>query len=657
MHLPMLKGFGNLILKTLLPNLILLASLSLHIMAFQKSSSFNIYRQNKFESQSKFPTLLHTLNRSYDRKINSHSSPSYGFLIDNLQKQKPLSPLISAPSIQFFDDFLTSFTSMNTIFPFSSTPVLSSDLDHNDIGDTVPCGQTTLPIQELILKAGYEDSFPWLLTLIPPLIFSVLSESIVPISLNLSSELSFFAMCMLKVFSDFNKPTTPQPMINREWDYFYNSFWESHPTVKEKRTMLMGWFYDQPVEKLRREDAATFLAFLKFGSTIEALNPVQNRKLEPDICKLEREINGGIKLARRGNNEQPLSCMRFSIEPLRFRHKPLVFYAVTHGFQHWFNKVIKDIGFRYHEANDPLKDLSYYYRPAESDYQANLSPLVFVHGVGGITMYKQLIEEFSSGYEGPIILICLPFVSLQISDKIPSITDQLECICRILDKHSKKNIKATFVGHSFGSLVLSWMVQAFPQRVANCVFLDPICFMLHVKEVLFNFHYSRVDKCTQEGKSWNNPFDLGSIINLAGSEMHTNNAMLRHFWWSSNEIWPQDLERNKIPAKILLSEHDDIVPSEKIKKLVDRYNAKKVGRSLDGIFMNGMDNLESATFFVESEILEGAVHGSCALDEAHRKKTVSTILDMLKLQHVQHKKMPDYSLPALAHIKLLQSSF
>eukprot|EP00587_Corethron_hystrix_P008129 CAMPEP_0113303028 /NCGR_PEP_ID=MMETSP0010_2-20120614/3613_1 /TAXON_ID=216773 ORGANISM="Corethron hystrix, Strain 308" /NCGR_SAMPLE_ID=MMETSP0010_2 /ASSEMBLY_ACC=CAM_ASM_000155 /LENGTH=326 /DNA_ID=CAMNT_0000156953 /DNA_START=266 /DNA_END=1242 /DNA_ORIENTATION=- /assembly_acc=CAM_ASM_000155 len=325
--------------------------------------------------------------------------------------------------------------------------------------------------------------------------------------------------------------------------------------------MLMGWFYDQPFENLRKEDAITFLAFLKFGITVEALSPNQIEELDNDICTLEREINAGVALPERGNEEKSLSCIRFNLEPLRFRHKPLVYYAITHGAQYWFNIFVKDLGFQYHETKDPSKSLGYYCRPSKESSIANLDPLVFVHGVGGIPFYSQLIKDIAKEYCGPIILLDLNFVSLRIADKVPEITDQLCCVCETLNDHFGEDTKATFVGHSYGSLILSWMIQKNPHRVANCVFLDPICFMLHEKDLLFNFHYSRVDRAAQEGKPWNTPLDINAIINLAGSEMHTNNAMLRHFWWISNEIWPEDLEKNAISAKVMLSENDDIVPS------------------------------------------------------------------------------------------------
>ena len=70
-----------------------------------------------------------------------------------------------------------------------------------------------------------------------------------------------------------------------------------------------------------------------------------------------------------------------------------------------------------------------------------------------------------------IILVDLPFISLQVADNIPCVADQIQSVSNILDDTVGKDKKATFVGHSFGTLILSWMTQSRPEQVANCVFL------------------------------------------------------------------------------------------------------------------------------------------------------------------------------------------
>lgn len=136
----------------------------------------------------------------------------------------------------------------------------------------------------------------------------------------------------------------------------------------------------------------------------------------------------------------------------------------------------KEHGFDYTPAADASNDIGYWYRaPSCPPSEAN-PPLVFVHGVGGLSFYypllSSIIEDMTkNGDNTPIILLDLPQVSLRINDEIPSITSSVDSVKRTLEKTCGSNTKATFVGHSFGSILLSWMVQSAPEMVSNCVFL------------------------------------------------------------------------------------------------------------------------------------------------------------------------------------------
>jgi pimeloyl-ACP methyl ester carboxylesterase len=198
-----------------------------------------------------------------------------------------------------------------------------------------------------------------------------------------------------------------------------------------------------------------------------------------------------------------LPCMRFNIEPLRYRHKPIIFYAVTHGVFHILQRgestmrilffcviadpyftqpcflniwetVLKNHHFEYVRAKDSKKNLSYWYRKRSKDTSRSKAPLVFVHGCGGMAFYYNLIRDLVHSVNDddvPIILLELPHISLRICDHIPDIHDQINSLCTIMDNVSGKLSKATFVGHSFGSIVLSWMIQSRPERVGSCVFI------------------------------------------------------------------------------------------------------------------------------------------------------------------------------------------
>ena len=158
---------------------------------------------------------------------------------------------------------------------------------------------------------------------------------------------------------------------------------------------------------------------------------------------------------------------------------------------HIWNLVLESKRFVYVQAKDSKKNLSYWYRRGRKERTSSKSPLVFVHGCGGMAFYYNLISDLVRSVNDddvPIILLELPHISLRICDHIPDIRDQINSLCAILDNLSGEVSKATFVGHSFGSVVLSWMIQSKPERVRSCVFIDPICFQLHLNSVLFKFH-------------------------------------------------------------------------------------------------------------------------------------------------------------------------
>jgi len=323
----------------------------------------------------------------------------------------------------------------------------------------------------------HDESAPWIVSLIFPTLVSLIAQDASAFHFNCFVELCFLCFCAIKLFTKFDVPSTnPQPLLNdRNWDYVYNSIWEAQETLANKRDFLSSWFYDTPFERLRREDIISFLAWLHFGIQEENLTPSQrNEVVSTDLPRLEYEVNNGKTLPLRSKGEEELVCVRFNLEPLRFRHKPLFFYIITHGTRLFATKALEDIGFSYNPPKNPTKDLGYFFRPGTLSTNSEASkqtPLVFVHGVGGISYYFNLIKDLGDKSEAPIILVDLPFISLQVSDDIPLVADQVKSVCSILDKKIGAHKKATFVGHSFGSLILSWMVQSCPHRVANCVFV------------------------------------------------------------------------------------------------------------------------------------------------------------------------------------------
>jgi len=185
------------------------------------------------------------------------------------------------------------------------------------------------------LQAVHDESLPWIVTFVLTAVTAYAVQHPLPFHISMCVELVFFLHCTIKLLTKFDVPETPEPLLNdRDWEQVVKSIWSSQTDVPSRRSFLMGWFYDAPFERLRREDAITYLAWMRFGIPLEGgyLRPGQLESLvEFDLRELERNINYGRMLPLRREGEEPLSCIRFNLEPLRYRHKPLIFYFVTHG--------------------------------------------------------------------------------------------------------------------------------------------------------------------------------------------------------------------------------------------------------------------------------------------------------------------------------------
>ena len=93
--------------------------------------------------------------------------------------------------------------------------------------------------------------------------------------------------------------------------------------------------------------------------------------------------------------------------------------------------------------------------------------------------------------------------------------EAVECIC------SEHGIDRFVVGgYSFGSIPAGWLATAMPWRVSQAIFLDPVCFLLVLPDVCYQFLY-RQPKCLK-----------GALFRyFTGAEIAVNYTLRRHFWW------------------------------------------------------------------------------------------------------------------------------
>eukprot|EP00928_Gymnodinium_smaydae_P032182 TRINITY_DN23375_c1_g1_i2.p1 TRINITY_DN23375_c1_g1~~TRINITY_DN23375_c1_g1_i2.p1 ORF type:complete len:217 (-),score=43.82 TRINITY_DN23375_c1_g1_i2:233-883(-) len=126
--------------------------------------------------------------------------------------------------------------------------------------------------------------------------------------------------------------------------------------------------------------------------------------------------------------------------------------------------------------------------------------------------------------------------------------------------------QAHFVGHSFGSFLLSWMLRYQKSYVIRCTFLDPVCFL--VLKVLAEGHE------LQQVRSdlTMDLMELG-IKYFVMTELFVCNFVCRCFFWEESMLDLQDLEG--IEALIVLESEDNIVPTHSVHRLVLSERARR----------------------------------------------------------------------------------
>jgi pimeloyl-ACP methyl ester carboxylesterase len=91
------------------------------------------------------------------------------------------------------------------------------------------------------------------------------------------------------------------------------------------------------------------------------------------------------------------------------------------------------------------------------------------------------------------------------------------------------------IGHSFGSLVTSWMLRECPSMVAASALLDPVALFLHRIDTLFSFIYGA------------RGLDIAGLLR---SCLFISHALRRRFSWL---VPSQRLVRPDLVARDLLS--------------------------------------------------------------------------------------------------------
>ena len=137
----------------------------------------------------------------------------------------------------------------------------------------------------------------------------------------------------------------------------------------------------------------------------------------------------------------------------------------------------------------PAKYFTYWHREHLSDTRL---PVLFIHGIGvGLYPYANFLRDINEtggdDVDVGVIAIEIMTVSSRITHQAFDKDVLIDEIRTILKHHGWS--KYILVGHSYGTVICTHLLksQLTTPLIGPVVFIDPICFLLHLPDVAYNF--------------------------------------------------------------------------------------------------------------------------------------------------------------------------
>lgn len=346
------------------------------------------------------------------------------------------------------------------------------------------------------------------------------------------------------------------------------------------RKVIEGWFLDVPISTIHYENVASWCSWAYFDKDMADLNPDEKLENYGFANYIERIAQWKFL----PGHSNVVIAARLTLDPLFATQRPFFFYATIWLLNTTCHGILKLLGFKKRSEFDTVSQ-SIYYRSAttkklnstcsnekkseifsksqnfqnstnsnienlKSSQGLNLGnsetsgsvnkiqnerpiyPIVFIHGIGiGFTHYISLIWNLPT--EVDVYLVEWPHVAMQMRSEVPTANEVVNTFINILDHDNHE--KACFVGHSLGTTAVAWMLRHEKglKRVASTVLLDPVTFLLCDPTVATVFVYKDPTKTID--------FLMHYFLSR---ELFIANALSRHFSWSHNILFVEDLTEN-----------------------------------------------------------------------------------------------------------------
>ena len=349
---------------------------------------------------------------------------------------------------------------------------------------------------------------------------------------------------------------------------------------------LSGWFPNAHFTDLHRGNVEQWLAWALFDSRWRDLTRSEQAEVEGYLIAIERRLGHTFP----DGFNPAIKSMRLTLDPVVVAHRPLIYYIVLMTINLGNSIFLYSMGFRRH----PVKNSAFMYwsyTPPPGDIinhrckQEGTPPIVFVHGLGiGLAQYVHVIFQLMKLHQ-PLLLVEVLHISSQLHGNVPERNHVVEALQEMLTTNGFS--RGIFFGHSYGTIYVAWVIKCCPRIIASAFLVDPIVFLLCKKDVCYNFVY-------RKPTTW-----VELVLHyFAGREMHIAKTLSRHFQWSDNVLWAEDL---CMRATVVLSEADRIVDTATVRD----YLASQANRACVQVVW--LPHLHHAEFMFKPGVLQYVV--------------------------------------------------
>lgn len=302
------------------------------------------------------------------------------------------------------------------------------------------------------------------------------------------------------------------------------------------------------IEDIYIENIYSFLAWAVCHKRPEELNEKEcrtTRKLLNSLLERYpslRELKPGFNPA--------VKHTTFSLDRIPYLHRPLLLYVITGLGEVFFNILFLRLhGFQSLE----LHGVTYWIK--QGRVSNSLPPLVFFHGIApGWSFYALLLKQFERSGR-TILLIDLEAIKVKsMRFYMPPIEVFTSAVLHILRRH--QIAKASFVGHSFGTILAGWIATRHPEVVSHLTLLDPVSLLLSLPDVAYNF----VHRPPTSLMEW-------MLYLAAAQEITISYTLYRNFCWHKNILWLEDLPSH-IGVVVGIGSNDEIANGQAIEEYV-----------------------------------------------------------------------------------------